>query len=286
MISAGVKVSVCGRAARFVVQQGHSHLRKAPPPPISAVICHAADADAPSEEVAAPGAEAKMALSDVVTGKEYKGTVKAIAAYGCFVDIGAESDGLVHVSQLANSYVKDVNDFVSVGQEVVVKVLGVEGDKKLALTMKNSDEAGSGDGEGGGKRAPRMRRGKAAVDHGLSVGDTVKGEVMRIAGFGAFLRLPDGFEVLLPTSEMSAAEDLDPNPHKLVSVGTVMDVTVLKVDGGKVSVTAITDEDRASMAEAAKGASSAGASAGVGGSMMSDLAALGLEDIFGEPASK
>jgi len=109
---------------------------------------------------------------------------------------------------------------------------------------------------------------------------------MRVAGFGAFLKLEDGFEVLLPTAEMSAAEDLDPNPHKLVTVGNMMDVTVLKVDGSKVSVSAISEEDRNSIAEAAKGASSSGTSA-IGGTMLSDLTALGLEDMFtGESTAK
>lgn len=133
----------------------------------------------------------------------------------------------------------------------------------------------------------RVPRAKVVKEHGLTEGDKVKGEVMRVAGFGAFLKLADGFEVLLPTAEMSATEDLDPNPYKLVTIGNIMDVTVLKVDGSKVSVTAISDEDRASMAEASKGASSSsGTSAAIGGSMFNDLAALGLEGMFAaEPAA-
>ena len=59
------------------------------------------------------------------------------------MDIGATTDGLVHISQLANEYVRDVNSFVSVGQEVKVKVIGVEGEGKLSLSMKDdSAEAG------------------------------------------------------------------------------------------------------------------------------------------------
>lgn len=66
---------------------------------------------------------------------------KAIAAYGCFVDIGATTDGLVHISQLSNEFVKDINSFVSVGQEVTVKVLNVEGQNKIALSMKDDSAA-------------------------------------------------------------------------------------------------------------------------------------------------
>jgi len=68
---------------------------------------------------------------------------KAVAAYGCFVDIGAEKDGLVHVSQLSSGYVKDVNEFVSVGQQVLVKVLGIESNDKMSLSMKTSAEEGA-----------------------------------------------------------------------------------------------------------------------------------------------
>lgn len=66
---------------------------------------------------------------------------KAVAAYGCFVDIGAKTDGLVHISQLSNEFVKDINSFVSVGQKVTVKVLGVEGENKIALSMKDDSAA-------------------------------------------------------------------------------------------------------------------------------------------------
>lgn len=128
-----------------------------------------------------------------------------------------------------------------------------------------------------------MRK-QAVVEHGLSVGDKAKGEVMRIARFGAFLKLEDGFEVLLPTEEMSAAEEIDPNPNTLVSVGDVMEVTVITVNDSKVSVTAISDEDRHLMAEASKGASVADASRLAGGSMLGDLTALGLEDMFSKDA--
>lgn len=68
---------------------------------------------------------------------------KAVAAYGCFVDIGASTDGLVHISQLSSGYVKDVNSFVKVGQNVLVKVLGVEGENKIALSMKTQADEGT-----------------------------------------------------------------------------------------------------------------------------------------------
>lgn len=61
---------------------------------------------------------------------------KSVAAYGAFVDIGSTTDGLVHISQLSHSYVKDVNDHISPGQKVNVMMLKVEGENKISLSMK------------------------------------------------------------------------------------------------------------------------------------------------------
>lgn len=61
---------------------------------------------------------------------------KSVAAYGAFVDIGSTTDGLVHISQLSHGYVKDINEFVSVGQKVNVALLSIEGDTKLSLSIK------------------------------------------------------------------------------------------------------------------------------------------------------
>lgn len=61
---------------------------------------------------------------------------KSIAAYGAFVDIGSTTDGLVHISQIAHGYVKDVNEHISPGQKVSVALLRVEGENKLNLSIK------------------------------------------------------------------------------------------------------------------------------------------------------
>jgi predicted RNA-binding protein with RPS1 domain len=68
---------------------------------------------------------------------------KSVAAYGCFVDIGTTTDGLVHISQLSHEYVQDINDFVSPGQKVKVVLMSVENDKKLALSMKQATPSAS-----------------------------------------------------------------------------------------------------------------------------------------------
>lgn len=76
-------------------------------------------------------------ISDLRTGMVLPGVVTNITAFGCFVDIGVHQDGLVHLSHLANRFVKDPNEVVKVHQKVTVKVLEVdEARKRIALSMK------------------------------------------------------------------------------------------------------------------------------------------------------
>ena len=76
-------------------------------------------------------------IKDLVEGMILEGTVTNVAAFGAFVDVGAHQDGLVHVSQLANKFVKDPKDVVKAGQIVKVKVVEVDvARKRIALTMK------------------------------------------------------------------------------------------------------------------------------------------------------
>lgn len=74
---------------------------------------------------------------DLVTGMELPGIVTNITNFGAFVDIGVHQDGLVHISQLANTYVKDPNDVVKLHQHVMVRVLEVDLRRhRISLTMR------------------------------------------------------------------------------------------------------------------------------------------------------
>jgi uncharacterized protein len=80
---------------------------------------------------------------DLREGMELEGVVTNIVAFGAFVDVGVHQDGLVHVSQLADRYVSDPNQVVSVGQRVKVRVMGVDLQRnRIALTMKRAAAAG------------------------------------------------------------------------------------------------------------------------------------------------
>jgi uncharacterized protein len=110
--------------------------------------------------------------SDLVEGMVLEGVVTNVVAFGAFVDIGVHQDGLVHVSQLSDRYVKDPNEVVAVGQKVTVTVQSVDLPRnRIALTMKTGGgarpAAGAGrDGAraaGTGKGAPRGRPAPAPV---------------------------------------------------------------------------------------------------------------------------
>ncbi len=77
-------------------------------------------------------------ITDLKEGMTLNGIVTNVAAFGAFVDIGVHQDGLVHVSQLADRFVKDPNQVVKVGQPVQVRVLSVDVERKrIALTMRS-----------------------------------------------------------------------------------------------------------------------------------------------------
>jgi uncharacterized protein len=76
-------------------------------------------------------------LSDLKPGMVLEGVVTNVASFGAFVDIGVHQDGLVHVSRLADRFVKDPHEVVKTGEVVRVKVLEVDLDRKrIALTMR------------------------------------------------------------------------------------------------------------------------------------------------------
>ncbi|MEO6447401.1 MAG: Tex family protein [Gemmatimonadaceae bacterium] len=90
--------------------------------------------------------------NDLVPGMVLEGVVTNIVAFGCFVDVGVHQDGLVHVSQLADRYVRDPNDVVRVGQRVQVTVQTVDLARgRIALTMRTDGGAARAPGEGPAK---------------------------------------------------------------------------------------------------------------------------------------
>jgi uncharacterized protein len=78
-----------------------------------------------------------MGMEDLKPGMELDGTVRNVIDFGAFVDIGVHQDGLVHISQITNRYIKHPSEVLKVGEIVKVWVMGVDvGKKRISLTMK------------------------------------------------------------------------------------------------------------------------------------------------------
>jgi uncharacterized protein len=92
----------------------------------------------PRDRFVAPNfSEAVRELADVQPGMVLEGVVTNVTKFGAFVDIGVHQDGLVHISELSNRYIKDPSDAVKAGQIVKVKVLSADAKtKRIALSMK------------------------------------------------------------------------------------------------------------------------------------------------------
>lgn len=73
-------------------------------------------------------------------GEIVKGTIKNVAKFGAFIMLESGHDGLVHISEIANEFIKDINDFVKIGDQVDVKVLGLSKQGKLELSMKKVED--------------------------------------------------------------------------------------------------------------------------------------------------
>lgn len=111
-------------------------------------------------------------ITDLKPGMQLEGTVTNVAAFGAFVDIGVHQDGLVHISQLADKFVKDPHEVVKAGDVVKIRVTEVDVPRKrIALTMRKDGGAASGDkaaGRGAGK--PAGPGGKASASGGKASG--------------------------------------------------------------------------------------------------------------------
>ena len=100
-------------------------------------------------------------LGDLKEGMVLQGVVTNVAAFGAFVDIGVHQDGLVHVSHLANRFIKDPNEAVKVGEIVKVKVLAVDVQRKrISLSIKEAQEGGRPAG-----KKPEPEKKEAGLNH-------------------------------------------------------------------------------------------------------------------------
>jgi small subunit ribosomal protein S1 len=160
--------------------------------------------------------EAKMKLFNEITiGQTRKGTVKNIADFGAFVDLGGV-DGLLHITDMSWGRINHPSDMVKLDQEIEVVVLNVDKEKeKIALGLKQ-------------KQASPWEH----VEEKYPVATRVKGTVTNIMSYGAFVKLEEGVEGLVHISEMSWTKRIN-HPSEMVSVGEEIEVVVLDVNKAK-----------------------------------------------------
>lgn len=202
----------------------------APEPEVVAEVAEPAPAEeAPAVDDIAAREAAKTPLSELVVGNNYDGKVTGVANYGCFVDIGAASDGLVHISELSAGFVSDVTEVVSEGDAVSVRVLKIDEEKKqLSLSLKP---------EGAAKGPPRKKGGggkkKAGADElrkylEADPQEFIDGTVRTVLSWGAFVNIAEGVDGLVHISRVAdgRVEDLEAE----LSPGDKVKVRVVEVD--------------------------------------------------------
>ena len=157
----------------------------------------------------------KALLAELVEGQLRKGVVKNIADFGAFVDLGG-SDGLLHITDMSWGRISHPTEMVKIDQELEVMILHVDRDKeKIALGLKQKD-ASPWDN----------------VETKYPVGTKIRGEVVNVMSYGAFVKLEDGIEGLVHISEMSWTKRVN-HPTELVNPGDEVDVVVLGINKDK-----------------------------------------------------
>ena len=138
--------------------------------------------------------------------------MKNITEYGAFVDLGG-MDGLLHITDMSWGRIKHPSEIFAVGDEIKVKILKYDRDKeRVSLGLKQVAPNPWDD-----------------VEYKFPVGVKVKGQVVSLKDYGAFVELEDGIEGLIHVSEMSWTERIK-HPSKMVKVGDELECKVLEVD--------------------------------------------------------
>ena len=170
------------------------------------VVSHKALIEADIEE------QKKEIIGQLEKGQVLEGTVKNITSYGVFVDLGGV-DGLVHITDLSWSRINHPNEIVELDQKLNVVILDFDEAKtRIQLGLKQLS-----------------KHPWEALDENMKVGDKVKGKVVVIADYGAFIEVAEGVEGLIHVSEMSWSTHLR-SAQDFVNVGDEVEAQILTLD--------------------------------------------------------
>ena len=170
------------------------------------VVSHKALIEAEIEQ------QKKEIIAKLEKGQVLEGTVKNITSYGVFIDLGGV-DGLIHITDLSWGRVNHPEEIVKLDQKLNVVILDFDDDKKrIALGLK--------------QLTPHPWD---SIDPNLAVGDKVKGKVVVMADYGAFVEIATGVEGLIHVSEMSWSQHLR-SAQEFLKVGDEIEAVILTLD--------------------------------------------------------
>ena len=170
------------------------------------VVSHKALIEADIEE------QKKEIIGQLEKGQVLEGVVKNITSYGVFIDLGGV-DGLVHITDLSWSRINHPNEVVELDQKLNVVILDFDENKsRIQLGLKQLE-----------------KHPWDALSEDIKIGDKVKGKVVVIADYGAFIEVAEGVEGLIHVSEMSWSTHLR-SAQDFVKVGDEVEAVVLTLD--------------------------------------------------------
>ena len=157
-------------------------------------------------------AQKQVIMSKLEKGQILEGTVKNITSYGVFIDLGGV-DGLIHITDLSWGRVNHPEEIVALDQKLNVVIIDFdESKKRIALGLKQL-----------------TAHPWESLDAELKVGDTVKGKVVVMADYGAFVEIAAGVEGLIHVSEMSWSQHLR-SAQDFMKVGDEVEAVILTLD--------------------------------------------------------
>ena len=154
-------------------------------------------------------------LAEIEEGQVRTGIVKNIADFGAFVDLGG-IDGLLHITDMSWGRISHPSELLAIDDKIDIKVLRVDKEReRIALGLKQLSENPWND-----------------VDSKYPIGSKVKGKVVNIMSYGAFIKLESGVEGLVHISEMSWTKRIN-HPSEMVAIGDTVEVVILDINKEK-----------------------------------------------------
>ena len=170
------------------------------------VVSHKALIEADIEE------QKKEIISKLEKGQVLEGIVKNITAYGVFIDLGGV-DGLIHITDLSWSRINHPNEIVKLDEKIKVVILDFDDNKnRIQLGLKQL-----------------FSHPWESLPEDLKVGDKVKGKVVVLADYGAFVEVQDGVEALVHVSEMSWSANLR-SAQDFLKIGDEVEAVIITLD--------------------------------------------------------